>query len=139
MTEGVFHIIKRVVDGIEKRANNDLKDTGLTLNQCAILGYLSTKENNTASIKNIEKAFEVSQATMQGTIQRLVKKEFIALNGEPSDRRIKNAALTTLGLDVWMQADKQRQKNEEHFFADFTQEEIETLKTLLKKLYGNII
>ncbi len=138
MTNDIMHFIKKVTDGIEKKANNDLKDTGLTLNQCGILGYLSLMENHSAPIKNIEKAFEVSQATMQGNIQRLVKKGLVVLSGDHNDKRIKVATLTELGLQTWRETDKFRQRNEAYFFSDFTPEEISTLQTLLKKLYIKI-
>ncbi len=138
MSNNIMPIIKKVSDGIEKHANDNLKNTGLTLNQCIILGYLHMMENHTAPIKSIEKAFEVSQATMQGTIQRLVKKDLVSLSGDETDRRIKLVSLTKHGLESWTETEKLRKKSEEHFFSDFTEEEISTLKFLLKKLYNKV-
>lgn len=138
MSDDIIRIIKKTSDGIEKKANNDLKQYGITLTQCGILVHLSTLENHTAPIKHIEKAFEVSQATMQANIQRLVRKEFIILSGDPSDKRIKNATLTSKGRAVLVETQASRVENEAYLFSAFTDDEIATLKCLLKKLNSRL-
>ncbi|MFI3228186.1 MAG: helix-turn-helix domain-containing protein [Clostridia bacterium] len=138
MTDDIIRIIKKASDGIEKKANNDLKQYGITLTQCGILVYLSKLGHHTAPIKHIEKTFEVSQAAMQANIQRLVKKEFIILNGDPSDKRIKNATLTSKGLSTLAQTQTSRVANETYIFSEFTDDETEMLKCLLKKLNSKL-
>ncbi|WP_317854420.1 MarR family winged helix-turn-helix transcriptional regulator [Chakrabartyella piscis] len=138
MTDDIMRIIKNASDGIEKKANNDLKQYGITLTQCGILVYLSTLEQYTAPIKHIEKAFKVSQATMQANIQRLVKKEFITLSGDPNDKRIKNATLTSKGMATLAETQTSRVENEAYLFSEFTDDEIATLKCLLKKLNSKL-
>lgn len=138
MSNEIMRIIKKLSDGIEKKANNDLKDYGLTLNQCIILSYLSETENQMTPIKQIEKSFEVSQATMQANIQRLVKKDFIVLSGDPKDKRIKNATLTTKGMESLVKTEASRLENDSYLFSDFTEDEIETLKHLLNKVNNKL-
>ncbi len=138
MDKKIFHLFKIIKDAIESKANNDLKPYGLTFGQCAVLGYLSSKENETTTLKDLEKTFEVSQATMQGTIARLEKRGFIELSVSPQDRRIKQAKLTENGKEVWIDADKARIKNEKQFFENFSEDDISKLKELLTKLYKNI-
>ncbi len=138
MNQEIFFLFKAIKDSVENKANIDLKPYGLTIGQCGVLGYLSTMENQTASLKNLEKAFEVSQATMQGTIARLEKKNFIELSVSPGDKRIKNARLTETGEKVWIDADKARLKNEMRLFENFSEDDVLKLKELLTKLYKNI-
>ncbi len=138
MKKDIFLLFKKIKDSVENNANVNLKPYGLTIGQCGVLGYLSAMENQTASLKNLEKAFEVSQATMQGTIARLEKKDFIELSVSPDDKRIKNAKLTEVGMKVWAEADKARMKNEKELFENFSDEDIAKLSELLLKLYKNI-
>ncbi len=138
MEKDIFRLFKTIKDALESKANIDLKPYGLTIGQCGVLGYLSTMENQTASLKNLEKAFEVSQATMQGTISRLIKKDFIELNISSDDKRIKNATLTKIGKKVWIEANKARMKNQKQLFENFNDDDISKLKELLTKLYKSI-
>lgn len=138
MANEIMRIIKKLSDGIEKKVNNDLKEYGLTLNQCIILSYLEEVENQIVPIKQIEKAFEVSQATMQANLQRLVKKGYIVLSGDPSDKRIKNAKLTAVGMIALEKTEISRLRNEAYIFSEFTDDEIATLKGLLNKINSKL-
>ncbi len=138
MKDDIIQIVKKVSDGIEKRANNDLKQYGITLTQCGILVYLSMTENHISPIKHIEKTFNVSQATMQANIQRLVKKELIVLSGDSNDKRIKNATLTRKGIAALVETQTSRVENVTYIFSEFTDDEIEVLSRLLNKLYRKL-
>ncbi len=136
--KNIIRTLKRVYDGIEKRGNKDLKGLGLTLNQCAVLGYLAKQQNFLAPIKTIEKDFGVSQATMQGNISRLVKKGFISLIVDADDRRIKQAMLTDQGKECWAIAEQKRIASMNYLFGDFSEQEKEILKMLLQKIYNKL-
>ena len=119
MEKDILFLLKRATDGVEKLANKSLKDKNMTLSQCGFLSYLNEKENNIAALKELEKYFEVSQATLQGTAARLEAKKLIELVGDAKDKRIKLAKLTSLGREAFKEADILRVKNDEFIFRRF--------------------
>ena len=138
MEKDVLFLLKKATDGVERLANNSLKDKNITLAQCGFLSYLNEKENNIASLKELEKHFEVSQATLQGTAARLECKKLIELVGDAKDKRIKLAKLTALGREAFKEADRLRAKNDEFILADFTEDEKKVFKELLLKVHKKI-
>ncbi len=134
----ILRTLKRVTDGFEKQGNHQLKSLNLTITQCAVLGFLQSKERCEAPIKEIERAFHVSQATMQGTLARLAKKGLIALKDDAVDKRVKHATLTADGLTLYMQSDEKRRNFEAYLFSEFTQEEVEQLMSLLLRLQEKV-
>lgn len=138
MKQELMHILKRVCDGIEREGNNSLRDMNLTLNQCSVLGYLSVQENQSAYLKTIEKIFQVTQATMQGTVARLEKKNLVTLHGVSNDKRIKIVTLTELGKKTMAEADLLRIENEKKLYSNITSEDKDLLIQLLMKIHDNL-
>ena len=61
-------LIKRLNDAIKKEANNDLQKHGVTVVQIKVLIKLDHAEENTLPLKELERYFDVSQATMTPAI-----------------------------------------------------------------------
>ena len=80
-------LLKQIHDIMEKNANNVLREQNLTISQSGVLVLLDEKEGKTASFKELEKDFGVSQPTMVGILNRLVQKDLEKTNLEKTRRK----------------------------------------------------
>jgi len=97
--ENIAQSIKILSDLIEKKANSELAAHNITLGQARIL-ILLLKSTRQISLKDLEKLFNVSQATMQGTISRMEKKGYICTVYMSGDKKTKYAVLTDYGKEL---------------------------------------
>lgn len=87
-------ILNQISDELGKNANNALRSQDLTRTQAGILIWLDRIESKSATFKELEKNFGVSQPTIVGIIKRLEQKDLIAIQSDKLDRRIRIAQLT---------------------------------------------
>lgn len=67
-------IMKRLYDMIEKDANSEMQKEDVTLSQMKMLTFLRGKDDGSATLKEMERYFDVSQATIAGIAARLEKR-----------------------------------------------------------------
>ena len=91
--------LKVLNDLIEKKANSCLAHYGITISQARILTHLA-RCNRQIPLKELEKTFNVSQATMQGVIARMEKKGLLCTVHLPADRKQKLVVLTEFGSNL---------------------------------------
>lgn len=70
-------LIKRLNDALGRKANNTLMCNDVTLSQIKVLATISEAADETITLKELEKHFEVKQATMAGIAARLEKNGMI--------------------------------------------------------------
>ena len=126
-------LLKQIHDIIEKNANNILREQELTISQSGVLVLLDEKEGKTASFKDLEKDFGVSQPTMVGILNRLVQKDFVEILTDSEDKRIKKAHLTQKGVAKCKEGYKHMNSAEEQLLKSLTDaEKVEFNRLLLK-------
>jgi len=127
-------LIKRIHDTLEKRANNDLRESDLTMSQAATLGRLNARAGKQASLKELERILHVAQSTTAGIIARLEQKGFVEAFGSASDKRVKNVRITPLGEQFCRTAEQHMAENEAKLLAGLTEAEQEQFCDLLYKV-----
>ncbi len=127
-------LIKQIHDIMEKNANNVLREQELTISQAGVLVLLDEKEGKTASFKDLEKDFGVSQPTMVGIINRLVQKDFVEVLTDSEDKRIKKAHLTQKGVAKCKEGYKHMNSAEEQLLKSLTDDEKVEFNRLLLKI-----
>ena len=126
-------LLKQIHDIMEKNANNVLREQELTISQSGVLVLLDEKEGKTASFKELEKEFGVSQPTMVGILNRLVQKDLVEVLTVSEDKRIRKAHLTQKGAGKCKEGYKHMNSAEEQILKSLTDDEkIEFNKLLLK-------
>ena len=126
-------LLKQIHDIMEKNANNILREQELTISQSGVLVLLDEKEGKTASFKELEKDFGVSQPTMVGILNRLVQKDLVEVLTDSEDKRIRKAHLTQKGADKCKEGYKHMNSAEEQLLKSLTDDEkIEFNRLLLK-------
>ena len=124
-------LLKQLHDIMEKNANNVLREQNLTISQSGVLVLLDEKEGKTASFKELEKEFGVSQPTMAGILNRLVQKDLVEVLTDSEDKRIRKAHLTQKGADKCKEGYKHMNSAEEQLLKSLTDDEKKEFNRLL--------
>ena len=127
-------LLKQIHDIMEKNANNVLREQNLTISQSGVLVLLDEKEGKTASFKELEKEFGVSQPTMAGILNRLVQKDLVEILTDSEDKRIRKAHLTQKGADKCKEGYKHMNSAEEQLLKSLTDDEKMEFNRLLLKV-----
>lgn len=131
-------LLKQINDIMEKNANNALRGQNLTIAQSGVLVLLDGKEEKTATFKELEKSFGVSQPTMVGLLSRLEQKKLVEILIDPDDKRIRRAHLTQEGSDKCKEGYKHMKLAEEMLLKDLTEKEKTEFLRLLIKIRGSM-
>ena len=127
-------LLKQIHDIMEKNANNVLREQELTISQSGVLVLLDEKEGKTASFKELEKDFGVSQPTMVGILNRLVQKDLVEVLTDSEDKRIRKAHLTQKGAEKCKEGYKHMNSAEEQLLKSLTDDEKMEFNRLLLKV-----
>lgn len=130
--------IKLISDLLEKKANSELGRYNITLSQARILSVLFLSKADSLSLKALEKLFSVSQATMQGTISRLVKKGLVETHFRDDDKKTKYVSITSEGKLLAAGFSSCLKKVNHSLSESLTEEESAQLEAILKKVYKNL-
>ena len=69
--EPIGYLLARIHSNMDRRANNNLKASGMTFSQMRLMHFLFKQGEATPSQKDIEDFLQVSHPTVVGLIQRL--------------------------------------------------------------------
>lgn len=131
-------LLKQINDVMEKNANNALRGQDLTISQSGVLVLLDGKLEKTATFKELEKEFGVSQPTMVGILSRLEQKKLVEILIDPGDKRIRLAHLTQRGADKCKEGYKHMKSAEELLLNGLTDTEKQEFLRLLIKIRSSI-
>ncbi|OON98127.1 MAG: hypothetical protein ATN35_05800 [Epulopiscium sp. Nele67-Bin004] len=138
MDKPVIHLLlKHLHEKIAKQTNYILSDLDVTFSQGPILKVLSDSENNTTSLKNLEKELGLAQSTVAGLVSRLEQKEFVVTKVDELDKRVKLVCLTDRGIAVTNHVRENMGNFEEQLFEKFSDEEKTQFIYLVQKLIDN--
>lgn len=133
----VGSLIKRIDDIMQRASNCLLQHQGITGTQFKLIAILYNSEKKSAKLKQLERYFNVSQATIAGIVQRLEKKGFVEAFSDKFDKRVKYIRLTDCGLSSFIEGQKYMNECEKWLISALTEEEADTLKNLLFKVYND--
>ncbi|MBQ4270095.1 MAG: MarR family transcriptional regulator [Clostridia bacterium] len=138
MDEHVSMYFKKISEKLEKRANESLPKCEFTFTQGKVLWYLHKHENETVTLRDIERFLDCSHATVSGLVSRLESKGLVAIEQNKQDRRAKNVTLTERELSNFRAMKKHRKEMEETLLCGFSEEERAVLLGYLKRVYENL-
>jgi len=130
--------IKRISEYIESDANRALEQYGITCSQARVLTFLLKRQDKTTIQKDIENYFEIKHPTVIGILQRMEAKGLIVSSVDPSDKRQKIITLTDSAFELEKTIADHVEDAEQRMAEGMTEEELETIKQLLYKVYKNI-
>ncbi len=138
MSEHSAMYFKKISEKLEKRANEAMPKREFTFSQGKVLWYLHKHDNESVTLKDVERFLDCSHATVSGLVSRLVEKGLVTLETNENDRRSKVLKLTEKELKNFRAMKEHRTQMEELLLQGFSEEERETLVALLKRVYQNV-
>lgn len=127
-------LIRQINNAFDKKANKRLKEKDLTFSQMAALIEILNMPAGKTTFKELEKRLSLAQSTTVGLISRLEQKQLVHVSGDKDDKRIKYVEITPLGEKFCNEARQEMEDTERKLFANFSEGEVETLLSLLKKV-----
>ena len=128
-------LIKMIHCAMQKNANNELREEDLTFAQVHLLFTLQRQPEGTCPLKGLEKKLGIAQSTTAGLVKRSAEKGFVELLDDPTDRRVKLAHITEMGLKVCDDTVEKIHRSQARMVRLLTEEEVDTLTALLQKVY----
>jgi len=112
----------------------------ISLPEIFVLGQLSSNEKPTMS--ELGRSISMDLSTLTRTVDKLVKKEFVARKRDPEDRRMVRVALTAKGRRIISRFEGARKKHIESILRQMTLQErrdlLHIFKTLHARIYGKM-
>jgi DNA-binding MarR family transcriptional regulator len=113
-------------------SHKDLKQ--YTFVNIQIINYLYINEDKDIFQKDIEKNFSIKASTVSATLRRMEKLDMIRRENVKQDARLKRIVLTTKTRRFKSQMIQQSEDIEKEFHSALSEEEYNTLLTLLAKV-----
>ena len=101
-------------------------------------GELPPREDEPVTLRDIERFFDCSHATVSGIVNRLVEKGHVYLETNENDRRAKNVRLTEKEEITFRQIQCEHRQTEEMLLKGFSNEEKEKFSEYLERVYKNL-
>ena len=121
----------------DQAITNALAEMELTAAQGRILGFLS-RQPQPPCPKDIEEVFRLRHSTVSGLLNRLEKKDFIAIQPDPADKRCKRICMLEKGALCCQLMDKTIEEMEQQMVQGFTPEEQTCFSDLLDRAITNM-
>lgn len=137
MKKQIGHLTRILHWCIDQRMTRSLELVELTASQGQLLGYLAYCKRPPCP-KDVEQVFHLSHPTVSGLLARLEKKEFLALQPDPQDRRCKRIHLLPKGQDCLDTMHDTIRRTEEQIVQGFTPEEKTAFTRLLERAVANM-
>ncbi len=132
----IGYLIKSINDKLKTKADEDLKMHNLTLSQSRVVALLSAK-NGSATQKELEDVLGVSHPTVVGLVSRMEQNGIVRTFFDGNDRS-KTVELTDYAHALGKSMEETINEHENSLLENFTDDEADSLRTLLKKLLANL-
>lgn len=125
----VGYLIKSINDKLAARADAELKQFNLTMSQCRVFLYLSSRGGQ-ATQKEIETFLDVAHPTVVGLVSRMEQNGYVTC-WPCEDGRNKYVKLTPQAEAIDKDMQRNQLENEERLLAPLSPEDREQLRDLL--------
>ncbi len=127
-------LIKREVDNLEEKTYGQT----ITGTNRFILLHLAHNSDRDIFQKDLEEVFSVRRSTMSSILQRMEEKGLLTRSAVDYDARLKKIELTEKGRTLNRQMEASIDDMEEKLIRGLSDEETQTLLTLLHKVRCNV-
>lgn len=110
----------------------------ITGNNGWIIGFLSENEDREIYQKDLEDHFTITRSTASKVLSLMERKNLIQRQAVTQDARLKKIVLTEKAKELTGLMCKDAERMERTLLRGFTEEEVKTLYTYLKKMKENI-
>ena len=138
METKVGFYFKKISEKLERRANAEGTRREITYSQGKVLWYLHRHEGERVTMRELEKFFDCSHATVSGLVKRLKEKGYLTVEQDETDKRAKILKPTAKEAASFAEMKSRRQKVEEVLLKGFSDEEKTAVSEYLDRIYQNL-
>lgn len=138
MEAHVGFYFKKISEKLERRANCEKQKHGVTYAQGKLLWFLKKHEGEKVTLRDIERFFDCSHATVSGLVQRLEERGFVRTVRDESDGRAKNVVATSKAEAYDKEMKQNRLDAEANLLKGFSDGEREQFIEFLDRVYKNL-
>lgn len=120
------------------RVNRALKGTGLPYAQFAVLAHLASLPGHDWTVTALASALETGQPGVSKILRRLADKNYVQIESDPGDGRLRRHRLTQAGKSAYSEASSRIAPQAEDIFSDWQDGDINALHTLLYRLKSGL-
>ncbi len=129
--------LKRICDEIERTANQEAVELGLTFVQGSVLLFLHDMGGNCGQCE-VERYLNISHPAVGGILRRMEQKKLISCAFDAKDRRVKNVYLTPAGEALYPKVLAIRHRADWKLHHTLTRQELDSLYDLLDRVYDHL-
>lgn len=134
------YMMKMIVDRADTLFHEVMGPIPVTAPQCRLLMYLDSRGGAPVSQRELEGYLGVSHTTVKGLLSRLEEKGYVRTAfDDAADARVKHAYLTDKYHRSHADARAVIARFEAEVVRGLSEEEQETMKTLLARIYANVL
>jgi DNA-binding MarR family transcriptional regulator len=137
-SDDIGMLFKQIAERLQKKGNAYFSSLGITMTQIRVLHFIFTQSQKKTTQKELEDFCNVSHPTINGILKRLEEKGFIETTITVNGRLSKEVFLTDKGTALLHETKKSKHLAEKTLMKDFTKQEIDMLKEMLKRIIGNL-
>jgi DNA-binding MarR family transcriptional regulator len=131
------HLIRRAHQASTALFHEHMTREGIDITPFQFAAMSAIKLNPGADQASVAAWVACDRATMGGVVDRLVEKKFVQRTVSPKDRRARVLTLTDSGSEVLSQIEQVAANVQDEITHGLTQDERETLVSLLQKVSQN--
>ncbi|KXX71950.1 MULTISPECIES: MarR family winged helix-turn-helix transcriptional regulator [unclassified Flammeovirga] len=121
---------------ITDQVGKDLKEYGITEPQFNVLRILKGQKGDPITVQEIQERMVQRSSNVTRIVDKLLDKQLVLRKECPTNRRKMDITITEKGLEELQKLDTKVGQFHEQFQGNLSEEELETLATLIKKLKG---
>ena len=123
---------------LETRINRALKGSDLPYAQFIVLNHLASLPGDSWTVTDLASALETGQPGVSKILGRLTAKNYLRVEADPEDGRLKRHCLTESGISAHREASRRIAPQAEAVFRDWQGGDIDALHKLLYKLKSDL-
>lgn len=123
---------------LERSANQEAERHQLTIPQWLALGCIGNKGETGITHSELCHRLMLSKSPVTGIVDRLVRDGYAVRAVDPRDRRVSRIAINPAGRAAWKRVRKALREHARMHCSIFSEEEQQTLQTLLSRLMENV-
>ena len=136
----VGFIIKQINDDLGSYLDGRLRANGLTSTQVEVIRFLSDREGERTTLRDLEEYLGVSHPTVVGLVRRLTEKGIVRSDRDSRDGRARNLSLTPMAREerIGIPTFEKVRQAEDMLTRGFTEAERLELVRLLRRVQENL-
>ncbi|MEU9048665.1 MULTISPECIES: MarR family transcriptional regulator [unclassified Kitasatospora] len=126
--------LRRLSDEVHGRFERQLAEHGVTVAQWAVL--ITVYRGDATTTREVSRYVDIDVGAVSRLVDRLIAKGLISREPDPDSKRILRLTLTDQGRNLVPRLAEIADRNDAHFFADLTPDQLLQMEAWIRDLVG---